>query len=915
MVNLQQGRSGSDPRLDTRRGSVKSAAVAATLRFGLGLLLALTFSASAARAHDAYSTLGADSVDISPESFSLVISGQEAILVGQMHDPSETNTGFFVIGDDGTTGATGFIGLDETAWVEDTDAGEWRYTDASGSRGGVSSVVITDGGLEITGGGENWPWTGAESSEEVWVQFRIENEWFCVFFSGETATIGSSGGGSFSATLASAPTSCLEQVCGNGVVDEGSSEECDDGNLDNTDSCSNACQANSCSNGSTADNTYDAIQEKIFDNYCVACHNPQDASAGLDLSPGVSYAAIYNKPSVEVLDMDLVVPGEVRASFLYEKIAAKTRGTETTLGGMPPGLNAVSEPYLHALGHWIAAGAPRDLVVEGTADLLDTCLPPADPLKVTPPPAPPPALGVQLQQTAWPLHKQSEDELCMATYYDFSDIIPQEHQLDCSGNAFGSNVNNPTGKCFYYDEAILMQDAQSHHSIIKLYTGDTLVTYSDEPQCVNEGATRTDCFGFDHLCDSTAGAGDGLCVDPNEEFGPWTYKPNYPEEPDAKSGPCDPMDIDPALGYNPDCSGSIVSGVGCTGYGPADSFNAPNFGGSQEAYNRTKLAEGVFRIQPVAGLVIWNSHAFNLTEKDTTMAQYLDLFYGDENKRDYYARGIFDASRIFVQQVPPFETREYCQTYTVPLDSRVFNISSHTHYRGVRFRVWMPPNDVCTLTNLTDTALPCSDTDGDRLADCPCGPGDPDQLLYYSTSYTDPISLEIAPPMSLGPSEEDRTFLYCSLYDNGSTPESPAVKRQSTSPESPPFKLGNLTSGEDFVFGGPCPNEDTPIFALSGDVQGGLGWIPGVRCMDNTDKKGIPCHGDHSVCDSTPDAGDGVCDACFAMGGFTTEDEMYILLGTYYIPEPATALLGLSALATLLGLRRIRKLRYERSCS
>ena len=89
--------------------------------------------------------------------------------------------------------------------------------------------------------------------------------------------------------------------------------------------------------------------------------------------------------------MDLVVPGEVRDSFLYEKIAAKTLGTDTTLTAMPPGLETVSEPHLAALALWIAAGAPQDLVVEGTADLLDTCLPPADPLKVTPPPAPPPA--------------------------------------------------------------------------------------------------------------------------------------------------------------------------------------------------------------------------------------------------------------------------------------------------------------------------------------------------------------------------------------------------------------------------------------------------------------------------------------------------------------------------------------------
>ena len=51
------------------------------------------------------------------------------------------------------------------------------------------------------------------------------------------------------------------------------------------------------------------------------------------------------------------------------------------------------------------------------------------------------------------------------------------------------------------------------------------------------------------------------------------------------------------------------------------------------------------------------------------------------------------------------------------------------------------------------------------------------------------------------------------------------------------------------------------------------------------------------------------------MGGFTTEDEMYILLGTYYIPEPSAGLLGPGALLTLAGLGRRRQKRHGRSCS
>jgi hypothetical protein len=39
----------------------------------------------------------------------------------------------------------------------------------------------------------------------------------------------------------------------------------------------------------------------------------------------------------------------------------------------------------------------------------------------------------------------------------------------------------------------------------------------------------------------------------------------------------------------------------------------------------------------------------------------------------------------------------------------------------------------------------------------------------------------------------------------------------------------------------------------------------------------------HANCDSSLGLGDGVCDACPLEGGVTTEDEMYIMLGLYYV--------------------------------
>jgi hypothetical protein len=43
----------------------------------------------------------------------------------------------------------------------------------------------------------------------------------------------------------------------------------------------------------------------------------------------------------------------------------------------------------------------------------------------------------------------------------------------------------------------------------------------------------------------------------------------------------------------------------------------------------------------------------------------------------------------------------------------------------------------------------------------------------------------------------------------------------------------------------------------------------------------MACNGDDSLCGEG-----GICDACPTGGGATTEEEMFILLGSYYVQGP-----------------------------
>ncbi len=130
-----------------------------------------------------------------------------------------------------------------------------------------------------------------------------------------------------------------------------------------------------------------------------------------------------------------------------------------------------------------------------------------------------------------------------------------------------------------------------------------------------------------------------------------------------------------------------------------------------------------------------------------------------------------------------------------------------------------------------------------------------DALVYTGFDYADPFRKTYDPPLILGgagSSKADRTLKHCGLYDNGFTDPDQVVRNS----KRPTNAL-----------------ECTPTHCAEGRV-------------------GEPCsNGNHSECDTSPGDGDGMCDACSAGWGLTTDDEMFILAGSYVVP-PETGVTG-----------------------
>ena len=160
-------------------------------------------------------------------------------------------------------------------------------------------------------------------------------------------------------------------TCGDGVVDPGRGERCDDGNVLDGDGCDSSCGA--CSGPTTFAATWDALQANVFEHTCTTCHGAS-ASGGLDLRAPGTYQRIVGVAAPDDPALSYIHPGDRTASFLWLKLEKGTTGghEEVSGPGMPIG-PPLSADVVDALGRWIDAGAPATGVVTGTEALTQAC--------------------------------------------------------------------------------------------------------------------------------------------------------------------------------------------------------------------------------------------------------------------------------------------------------------------------------------------------------------------------------------------------------------------------------------------------------------------------------------------------------------------------------------------------------------
>lgn len=492
------------------------------------------------------------------------------------------------------------------------------------------------------------------------------------------------------------------------------------------------------------DSTFEAIQELIFEAQgCTEslCHG-SSAAGGLDLRLEAAAANLIDKASTGS-SLARVLPKDPLKSYLFLKLAAATdptqlAGQSITGSPMPLSGDGILPGQLEALRIWIEAGATTSGAVTGNAgrgsdyvgELLGACLPEADPVVVKPLPRPAPGEGVQLAMPPHPIAAGDEVEVCFASYFDFSDQIPEQF-LD------------ETGEFFYANREVRREDPNTHHIIVMKPSVD--LSLIDDPS-----------------------------------FGGWVCA--HGERANETCDPLVPSDCPGSL-----CRTAIFDSVTCSGFGPDE--GRPNGGiNFDETYLIPDIkTPGFFVKLPRRGLVYWNSHAFNLTTKDTLHHVYRNFYFTDDLQFEMTHFNHFFAIGA-ATGTPPFTKKTVCSTRTFGPEESILYLASHTHKRGEFF--WI------------------EDPDG--------------EVIYESPFYDDPVFKSFNPPLRY-PSDDPaaRTLKYCATFNNGvnddGSPNLDTVTRLSKKParsECTPVACALGRTGE------PCSGPDDHATC---DTETGLG--------------------------------------------------------------------------------------------
>ena len=157
--------------------------------------------------------------------------------------------------------------------------------------------------------------------------------------------------------------------------------------------------------------TFENLQRYIFNKNCISssCHVTSTAAGGLSLEPDVAYENLVDRapqnPTALENRMKRVVPGAPDQSFLIKKLT----GSGVGYGDPMPRGASLSGVQIDAVRTWIAAGAPRQGVVEGMPDLSALAI-----KRVFEPPEPP-ERGIQIHLEPFAVEPGKEREIFSAT--------------------------------------------------------------------------------------------------------------------------------------------------------------------------------------------------------------------------------------------------------------------------------------------------------------------------------------------------------------------------------------------------------------------------------------------------------------------------------------------------------------------
>jgi hypothetical protein len=486
--------------------------------------------------------------------------------------------------------------------------------------------------------------------------------------------------------------------------------------------------------------SFEAIQKIIFERRgCTAkaCHG-EAKMGGLDLRADAAWEHLVDARSSNS-SLARVQPGTAMDSFLYQKLRAATEPGSVQVAGspMPVGTDPLSSKELEAVQLWILKGAPKTGTVADqvkgidVGGLLDACLPPASPVKAKPLEPPAADEGIQLLLPQYLLKAQSEVEHCTPFAYDFTNKVPDKYK-DVARNVM------------YVNGSRVRQDPQSHHLVLWNPAKDLASVASGDPDWTCHGGPQAG-----NPCEAQKGSSDcgegGVCA--------------------GKTTPGSLCGVE-TLAFGSGSFEDVVAGL--LGLGPKELTLEDIFAFAGLLLNEgmpTQIAntqapqqyipplDGVYTEVPLRGILWFNSHAFNLTERDTVFEARLNYYYATKLYREMRPVDDYSYNNIANGQ-PPFTRETYCAKHEVPQNYSLAMMTGHTHRHGEHF--WV-----------TDAA---------------------GQKIYESFDYNDPQYKHFEPWMEFGSADPAaRTLEFCATYNNGlkkdGSPDFNLVTRKSRMPE------------------------------------------------------------------------------------------------------------------------------------